>query len=125
MNTKSKNITAVILIVICISLWFYVVINVSALKNNKPLSLRYYINNYHRREVSVADISSWMTFDYINKVFKLPPAYLKQALQINDAKYPVLTIGQYAKKTKNNISLLITNTQSAVKTYLASETLKK
>ena len=122
MNTKSKKIIFIIVIIVCILSWIYVVVNVTALKNNEPVSWRYYIANYHRRGILVSDISSWMTFDYINKVFNLPPTYLKQTLQINNTKYPVLTIAQYAKKAKINLSLLIINIQNAVRIYLTSPT---
>jgi len=38
-------------------------------------------------------IRSWMTFDYVNKLFGLPPEYLQQQLQITNTRYPRLTIG--------------------------------
>jgi hypothetical protein len=44
----------------------------------------------------VDKIRDWMTFDYINKVFRLPPAFLKDALGITDALYPNITLRRYA-----------------------------
>ncbi len=46
---------------------------------------------------SVIYIQSWMTFDYLNKVFHLPKTYLQTNLNIQDARYPNISIRQYAR----------------------------
>ena len=53
----------------------------------------------HRWEYSVqpATVQDWMTFNYLNAVFKLPPGYLQGALGIQDARYPALSLRQYAQ----------------------------
>ena len=48
-----------------------------------------------RAPLSLQDVGivrSWMTFDYLNRVFRLPPGYLKDALHISDARYPHLSL---------------------------------
>lgn len=42
-------------------------------------------------------IRPWMTFDYINQLFGLPPAYLKQSLELTDPRYPNLAITEYTE----------------------------
>jgi hypothetical protein len=42
-------------------------------------------------------IESWMTFDFVNNVYHLPPNYLKDTLHIEDSRYPKIPIGRYAK----------------------------
>lgn len=42
-------------------------------------------------------VRPWMTFDYINKIFNLPPDYLKTRLDITDPRYPKLSVSEYAK----------------------------
>lgn len=52
------------------------------------------------RTMTTADvvlIQSWMTFDYIARVFQMPVARLQIALQIDDANFSRMTIGKYAK----------------------------
>src|SRR5579872_7402624 len=47
--------------------------------------------------LTATDASStqaWMTFDYVNRVFTLPPDYLRSTLNISDSRYPRLTIAQ-------------------------------
>ncbi len=43
-------------------------------------------------------IEPWMNFRYVNVVFRLPEEYLRDSLSIDDAKYPNVPIGKYAKK---------------------------
>ena len=123
MNLRTKKIALILIVIICILSWIYVIVNVRELKNNAYIPLKSYIN-YHRPPVLIEDISPWMTFDYINKMFNLPPEYLKQTLNINDKRYPVITISQYSRKEKIKTNLAITNVQDAVKSYLASLTPK-
>ena len=39
---------------------------------------------------------SWMTFDYIDRAFALPPLYLQISLGIADSRFPRMTISEYA-----------------------------
>jgi hypothetical protein len=78
-----------------------------------PFSRR---QNFHEKQLAVEDIRSWMTFDYINRSFGLPPDYFKNNLNIEDNHYPRVTIGHWAKESRQNsedlvakIRLLITN----------------
>ena len=67
-----------------------------------------------------AQIQTWMTFDYVNHLFNVPPNYLKTNLNIADTKYPRLTISQYAKKANVDKSILLGQVQQFVKLYFAS-----
>jgi hypothetical protein len=73
------------------------------------------------RPINVNDINtvqSWMTFDYINKVFKLPPDYLKNTLGVSDNRYPNETIGHYARSKKEKFSVVLNQVQEALHNYL-------
>ena len=53
-----------------------------------------------RRPLTASDaasIQSWMTFDYLNKVFALPPEFLKTTFGITDPRYPRLSLAHYAE----------------------------
>lgn len=46
---------------------------------------------------TVDSIQGWMTFEYLNRVFLLPPEYMKDQLSITDTHYPKLTVDHLAK----------------------------
>lgn len=76
-----------------------------------------------RRSVppSPASIAEWMTFDYLNNVFKMPPAYLKNALKITDSRYPRLTIGGYATTNKIDPALTLAQVKAAVESFVKTK----
>src|SRR5208283_6194519 len=54
----------------------------------------------HHAPLSANDVDvirPWMTFDYINTAFRLPPDYLKTQLSVVDTRYPQLTISSYVR----------------------------
>ena len=69
----------------------------------------------------VGSIQTWMTFDYINHLFNLPPDYLKNSLSITNSRYPRLTIAKYAvsENTNSNISLL--KVQNVIKSFFSQK----
>jgi hypothetical protein len=80
----------------------------------------------------VSYIQSWMTFDYINVTFNIPPQYLSDYLAsstnnnpINNNPmhntlrgYPHISISHYARENGFNPTVLTTGIVSAVQTYL-------
>jgi hypothetical protein len=66
-----------------------------------------------------AAIATWMTFDYLNMVFKLPPDYLKTSLSITDARYPRLTIKRLAADQKADPAIALTAVKAAVQAFLS------
>jgi hypothetical protein len=65
-------------------------------------------------------IRSWMTFNYVNKLFALPPNYLEMQLQINDAHYPQLTIAGYASAAHLDATTFLASVENAVRDYATS-----
>ena len=59
-------------------------------------------NHPHLTVNDVNVIRTWMTFDYLNKLFTLPPEYLKARLRYFEPAYPKLTIGEFAKDINDN-----------------------
>lgn len=71
--------------------------------------------------VNASDVTlmrSWMTFDYLNKLFKLPPNYLQSALGIADPRYPRLTVSGWAKGAKLDSTTAMSRLQDVVRNYL-------
>ena len=71
-----------------------------------------------RKKLRVENIMNWMTFDYINRSFNLPPEYLKGKLNITDKKYPNITIDSWIKKTHQDSNKFLENIKSAINDYL-------
>jgi hypothetical protein len=69
------------------------------------------------RPITISDIRVWMTFDYINVIFKLDPLYLKNTLAITDSKYPNISIEAYARHNRINPQVLLHNIEQAIINY--------
>jgi hypothetical protein len=67
---------------------------------------------------SAGTIQSWMTFDYVNRIFALPPDYLKEKMSISDTRYPRLTIGEFSEDDRHGASSTLTDVRTAVRDYL-------
>ena len=74
--------------------------------------------------IGASDASStqaWMTFDYINHLFALPPQYLETALAITDSRYPRLTIQEYAEDAHLDRTAFLAQAQGAIRTYFSNK----
>ena len=72
--------------------------------------------------LTAADVSSiqiWMTFNYIDRAFVLPPAYLQTNLNIIDSRFPNITIAEYAKDIGLPDAAALMKVQDAASTYFA------
>jgi len=75
----------------------------------------------HKGPLTAADASvirPWMTFDYVNRLFGLPPDYLKTQLMITNTRYPQLSIGGYANSQHVSQTIFVGQVVSAVQNYL-------
>jgi len=68
----------------------------------------------------VALIQPWMTFDYVNKLFNVPPDYLKNGLTITDNSYPQLSLSGYARYQKTDTATVLTDVENSLAAYLTS-----
>ena len=66
---------------------------------------------------NINNIQGWMTFDYLDYVFSLPPLYLKQHLNLSDQRYPNISINQYAKKHNIDQTIFLQNIKTTLSTY--------
>ena len=78
-----------------------------SLKTSQPLTIK-----------DVPNTESWMTFDYLNKIFVLPANYLATTLKITDSHYPNLTILHYAHKNGIDVRSFLIQVQAAITNYL-------
>lgn len=62
-------------------------------------------------------IKSWMTFDYINRVFQIPPEHFKIIFHISDPRYPKLVIRQAAKTLDISPEAFLAQVKNAIREY--------
>ena len=67
---------------------------------------------------SVESLEEWMTLNYINKLFNLPPDYLKLALAVSDVSYPNITISKLSAEKNESADAYVATVKEAVKSYL-------
>ena len=63
-------------------------------------------------------IRPWMTFDYINTLFNIPPDYLKNNLSLSDEGYPKLSLSSYARHNNMTTDEVTGEVMNAVRNYL-------
>ena len=66
---------------------------------------------------AAAGIRTWMTFDFVNDIFNLPPDYLSTTLSIRSSAYPKLTIAQAARAQGTSADAFLQKVQNAVASY--------
>lgn len=74
-------------------------------------------HDFHKKKLEAAEIESWMTFDFLNKAFGLPPEYLKNQLDISDKKYPHLTVDNLAKNTGENSGAVLSKVKKLIEDF--------
>jgi len=79
-------------------------------KNHKPLSAK-----------DVGLIDTWMTFKYINLIYKLPADYLKASLAISDARYPNMSLNSYIRNQKLEKTAFLDTVKENISDYLISK----
>lgn len=77
------------------------------------------IKNHSKVSAQDADfIRSWMTFDYVNKLFNIPNDYLKTNLYITSNHYPKLVISDYIEDKHLDKNIFLQSLINAVKGYI-------
>jgi hypothetical protein len=64
-----------------------------------------------------AIVQPWMTFDYVDRLFALPRAYLQTALQVADPHYPQIPLYRYAESQHLDPWAFTDEVRGAVKAY--------
>ncbi|MEI6843045.1 MAG: hypothetical protein WCK48_00840 [bacterium] len=128
---KSKNTLHIVQTILVVLLIVFAILFYRLVKEYDHLRRVEVANSYRElianikknRSLTSGDVSviqQWMTFDYVNRVFNLPPEYLKNSLTIIDPKYPKVVISKYAKNQKFDVGIFMTTLQNAVGDYIKS-----
>lgn len=66
----------------------------------------------------VTFIRPWMTFDYVNKLFEVPPEYLRSSLSITQPSYPQLSLDAYAHDEHTDAATVVNEVERSLQSYL-------
>jgi len=105
---------------------FLLVRNIRAVNRSGMISQHRSLNELllgrqKNQTISVSDVNYidyWMTFKYINTIFKLPENYLKDRLSILSDRYPNVSLGKYASTNKIDRALFVSEVKKTVNSYL-------
>src|SRR3989344_3277422 len=100
-----------ILVIISLIALFFIIQSLSGFYALRQTDWRSSHISRQPRTVALEDIQGWMTFEYLNVVFKLPPEYLREALSIETAKYPRITLRRYAEQSRIDPPALLRSVQ--------------
>ncbi len=120
-NSRLKFYTVILSILVAILL-------VSLFFLYRPQSLyrplRHFLLTHSYKTLGAHDINTvrpWMTFDYLDSAFRLPKEYLKNTLNISDARYPNLSLGDYARESKMSAGAGLAKVKAAMESYYANK----
>lgn len=65
-------------------------------------------------------VRSWMTFEYLNRIFSLPPTYFSKKLHITDPSYPKMSIARYAVDARITTNAALLQVIAALKEYVGT-----
>ena len=63
-------------------------------------------------------IDKWMTFRYINFIFKMPESYLSGTLSMDDMRYPNISLWRYAWDKNIDTTTFLDQVKNSVTKYL-------
>ena len=125
-SLRSLKIVIAVFIIFLVILCGLLVRTYFALKKERLVNIRelslsmFIIKHGPLTAADVGMIRSWMTFDYVNRAFGLPPDFLKTTFGIADPGYPKLTLSRYATEGGFNQAEFMNLIQAAVAHYLAA-----
>lgn len=120
----------IVLVVVLVVLGIFLLRSYMGLLREQVISTREFRLSASLREHGpltandVGVIRPWMTFDYINLLFKVPPSYLQKTLSISaTSSYPQISIYNYAGKEGVNSTMVTDQVESALYNYLTASSM--
>jgi len=117
---SSHKIIIIILAILCLASLIWFIFSINKLRRSGELRSNYNFKKhsiYLHNMTNVNNIMPWMTFDYINVIFRLDPSYLKNNLMINNPRYPNIRIDNYTKYLHLDTQVFLHNIQQAITNY--------
>lgn len=119
-----KKIITIILVILCLASLIWFIFSIKELHGLGDLRSNYNFKKHStdlNNTTNVNNIMPWMTFDYINVIFRLDPTYLKNNLMINNPRYPNIRIDNYTKHLHLDTQAFLHNIQQVITNYTDSK----
>ncbi len=117
-------IIALIVIVVILAgflIWNYTALERAQIINAREMRLSALVHAHGPLTANdVGLIRPWMTFDYINTLYKVPLDYLKTQLSITDPSYPRLSLSGYAEYDATSTTAVLGVVEHSLAAYLTS-----
>jgi hypothetical protein len=116
---RQRGFLVGILVVLCVLEFRAINYDVRDIHQSGEFPVRYSNGRVVREveQISVSDIAPWMTFAYVNFVFKLPSSYLQAILGVQDGRYPNIQIGGFARRSGQPSAAVTATIQNAVRRF--------
>jgi len=104
-NQQIKILISFILLVLSVGALFWFIYTFKYISREGNLKIEHRLRDKTtivNKELAINNIKPWMTFNYLNVIFKLDPTYLKNNLNITDSRYPNMRIDHYARRNHIN-----------------------
>jgi len=119
-NKKIKIIIITTLLILSIGALFSFIYTFKYLSKEGDLRIEHRLRDkttFINKEITINNIKPWMTFNYLNIIFKLDPLYLKNTLNITDLRYPNIRIDGYARINNINPLSYVENIKNLIINY--------
>ncbi len=121
-DKKGKKLVGIAIIAMIVAVFvlsIFLVVGVRrAAHENSISSFRDFLSVRRERgplpDADAGLVRPWMTFDYINHLFSLPTDYLKADLNVNDSRYPNLSVSEYAESLSTSSPSFLDAVREAV-----------
>lgn len=123
-----KNKFKFLNILICLSilaifiLYFFIIKDFKKVKNIDSENKIHFNKKISKNKIPINinnwNIEPWMTFDYVNKIFNLPTEYLKDNLNIENSRYPKISIRSYIKNKNIDENLYMSEIKNTINNFI-------
>ena len=110
---------------LCLAVWFIVGYEFYTIRLEHGFSPRAILHGniwtarrQHASPTSANFIQTWMTFDYINSIYHLPPDLLSGSLAIKDTHYPHITLKKYIVENHLNSTTFLGQVRTIVSDHM-------
>ncbi len=118
LSVPRKVLLVILIILVGMTVWNFIHVAYFVYRY-RPFPHRRYNQNATTTD-RINTIQPWMSFNYLNFAFRLPPDYLLSVLHVTDDDYPRMVIGSYAKQMKVDPREAIRIIQQAIRSYQES-----
>jgi len=121
-NKYLNHAFIILLVVLLVVFSFFLVKSIWSIRRagimNQHKTLTEFFLNHKTSINDVNYIENWMTFHYINFIFKIPENYFKDTLYIDDVRYPNIPLWKYTKEKNIDPLSFLNQVKNALTKFL-------